>query len=290
MNQHKDAPILDFRDLNHFAVEQGPYRRFLYKASTGSTNADLLAAVSTDIAPVPDWTIELADYQEAGRGRQGRVWTAPRGSQATMSVLISLTEKEMAADLVRHASLLPLAAGLAVYDVIGALDLGIDATLKWPNDVLVGDKKLCGILCEAISHNGQTHIVIGLGLNTLLKVDELPVPTATSLYIAAGQAGVEVKLSTHEEAIKMLMLALHRRISQWRGSDEDRATLRVQYMDACGTIGSEIRIELPTRSSLDGEAVIGRCIGLDGEGHIEVETKGGIQTFSAGDVHHLRQS
>ncbi|MCQ9334611.1 biotin--[acetyl-CoA-carboxylase] ligase [Corynebacterium phoceense] len=102
-----------------------------YVEETGSTNTDLMQA--TDVT---DGTVRLADLQTAGKGRLGRVWTAPKGSQVTFSVLL-LPES------LDHLGTLPLAAGLAVTDAIPG------TVLKWPNDVLLDGKKLCGILAEA---------------------------------------------------------------------------------------------------------------------------------------------
>lgn len=102
-----------------------------YVEETGSTNTDLMQA--TDVT---DGTVRLTDLQTAGKGRLGRVWTAPKGSQVTFSVLL-LPES------LDHLGTLPLAAGLAVTDAIPG------TVLKWPNDVLLDGKKLCGILAEA---------------------------------------------------------------------------------------------------------------------------------------------
>ncbi|MCQ9341501.1 biotin--[acetyl-CoA-carboxylase] ligase [Corynebacterium phoceense] len=102
-----------------------------YVEETGSTNTDLMQA--TDVT---DGTVLLTDLQTAGKGRLGRVWTAPKGSQVTFSVLLL-------PDSLDHLGTLPLAAGLAVTDAIPG------TVLKWPNDVLLDGKKLCGILAEA---------------------------------------------------------------------------------------------------------------------------------------------
>ena len=102
-----------------------------YVEETGSTNTDLMQA--TDVT---DGTVRLTDLQTAGKGRLGRVWTAPKGSQVTFSVLLL-------PDSLDHLGTLPLAAGLAVTDAIPG------TVLKWPNDVLLDGKKLCGILAEA---------------------------------------------------------------------------------------------------------------------------------------------
>src|SRR5262249_45729255 len=140
-------------------------------AETGSTNTDLLARAfaGEDI----DGAVLIAEHQRAGRGRNGRAWlTGPR-AQITLSVGV-------AADQVPTAGWgwLPLAAGLAVVDAVAAIT-GVDAGLKWPNDVVTGGGKLAGILAEVAS--AQRIIVVGIGLNVTLRGNEINEPMATSL-------------------------------------------------------------------------------------------------------------
>ena len=125
--------------------------------STGSTNADLLAG------DAPHGAVLIARHQSAGRGRRGRQWSAPADTQLIFSVLLRVTDVE-------RLGTLTLAAGLAVTDVIAP------ATLKWPNDVLIDGRKLCGILAEAASGpDGEFTVVVGVGLNHLLTREQLPV-------------------------------------------------------------------------------------------------------------------
>jgi BirA family biotin operon repressor/biotin-[acetyl-CoA-carboxylase] ligase len=108
----------------------------------------------------------LADEQTAGRGRQGRAWSAPSGSALLASVLLRRSPAV--------ASGVPFAAGLALVDALAAT-AGVDAGLKWPNDVLVQGRKLAGILCEVAptgAHEGRIAIVLGLGVN--LRVNAYP--------------------------------------------------------------------------------------------------------------------
>ena len=139
---------------------------------TDSTNerAKLLAE-----AGAPYGTLVTADEQSAGRGRQGRAWSAPPGSSLLLSLIVRNLEE-------RHA-LLPLAAAVAVCDALPDLDCRI----KWPNDVWVDGRKLCGILLEGRPQEGWA--VLGIGLNVNLRVEELPEElreTATSVAIASG--------------------------------------------------------------------------------------------------------
>jgi BirA family biotin operon repressor/biotin-[acetyl-CoA-carboxylase] ligase len=143
-------------------------RPWLHLRSTTSTNdrARQLAA-----AGAPHGTLVTADIQTAGRGRQGRTWSAPAGS----AVLASFVLRELDA-------LLPLRAGLAVAEVAGP-----DARVKWPNDVLLDGRKVAGILAEARPQERWT--VLGLGINAALRLEDLPAElrdTAGTLGRARG--------------------------------------------------------------------------------------------------------
>jgi BirA family transcriptional regulator, biotin operon repressor / biotin---[acetyl-CoA-carboxylase] ligase len=161
---------LDAAALRDGLVGPGmPWRQLDVVAETGSTNADLLARAEAgaDI----DGSVLLAEYQNAGRGRHGRQWTAPSGTQIALSVGVSGAS-------VPHPGWgwLTLATGVAVADALA--DAGVEAGLKWPNDVLVGGGKLAGILAEVASP--AQVIVVGLGLNVALTADQAPDPVATS--------------------------------------------------------------------------------------------------------------
>src|ERR1700727_2360271 len=129
-----------------------PWRQLDVVAETGSTNADLLARAEAgdDI----DGSVLLAEFQHAGRGRHGRQWSAPPRTQVALSVGVAGTSVPRTG-----WGWLPLAAGVAVADALAAL--GVEAGLKWPNDVLAGGGKLAGILAEGGSPTPV--VVLGLG-------------------------------------------------------------------------------------------------------------------------------
>lgn len=238
------------------------YARVDYTDDTGSTNADLLADPSA-----PAWSVLLAGHQSAGRGRLGRPWSAPAGTQLILSVLL----RPDAAALERLGTI-PLATGLALTDVVAP------AGLKWPNDVLIDGRKLCGILAEAAGLPDEPRVVIGLGLNALLAREQLPVPHATSLALE-GLIPADADLS--ELAVEVLT-ALRRRLGQWETGDPE---LMADYRRACTSIGQHVRVELPTgdlHGDVRGVADDGRIIvaGADGREHL----------LAAGDVTHLRRS
>ena len=129
-------------------------------------------------------TVLVADYQSAGRGRLGRTWTAPPGTSIAMSVLVRPDGVDPA-----RWTWLPLLTGLAVADGLSGA-AGLEARLKWPNDVLVGDRKVCGILAERVETPVGPACVVGMGINTHLERADLPVPTATSVAIECARRTV----------------------------------------------------------------------------------------------------
>lgn len=232
-------------------------------AETGSTNADLARLARTG---AQGGAVLVADHQTAGRGRFTRVWTAPPGDSLALSLMLRPPVAEPARWL-----WLPLLAGLSVVDGVRAAS-GVTARLKWPNDVLVGGRKLCGILAERVESAAGPAIVIGMGINTRLAAADLPVPTATSLAIEGGEVDPEA-------VVLAVLRAFEGRYTRWLAG----ADLRDEYAAACDTIGRQVRVDLG-----GGEAVEGAAVGVDAGGRLLVRTASGVQEFAAGDVWHLR--
>jgi BirA family transcriptional regulator, biotin operon repressor / biotin---[acetyl-CoA-carboxylase] ligase len=239
------------------------WRRVEIVDETGSTNADLVARASAgdDV----DGVVLIAEHQTAGRGRVGRTWSAVPYAQLTLSVGIGANDVPMTA-----WGWLPLAAGLAVVDAVRSA--GVEAALKWPNDVLAGDGKLAGILSEVA---GST-IVVGIGLNVTLRGDEVGEPTVASL------AGLGVVDPDRTQLAAELLARLAERVSAWRAGD---ARIKAEYRSWCATIGSTVRAELP-----DGREVVGTAVAVDDEGRLRIDTPDEPVAVSAGDVVHLRPS
>ena len=231
-------------------------------AETGSTNAILGARARAGGA---SGQVLVADHQSRGRGRFTRVWEAPPGRAVAVSVLLRPPAVEP-----NRWLWLPLVAGLAVADGLRA-SAGVDARLKWPNDVLIEGRKVCGILAERVE-GAPPAVVIGMGINTLLSSDELPVPTATSLALA----GAEV---VPGEVVREVLRALERWYLAWAAGDD----LREVYGARCDTVGRPVRVVISEDESVEGEA-----IGVDADGRLLVRTATGVRPFSAGDVWHLR--
>ncbi|WIM68243.1 biotin--[acetyl-CoA-carboxylase] ligase [Corynebacterium breve] len=222
---------------------QGHWSSVEYVDSIGSTNTELLSRGTPG-------AVLIAGEQTAGKGRLGRPWQSPRGTQFAFSMLID-------APSVQDIGLIPLTAGLAVTDVI------TQARLKWPNDVQIDGKKLAGILAEADFSGDKPHVVVGIGLNVALEKKDLPVENATSLLLE----GIEydwTALATD------LLNALGRRLSEPLDLDAYRAV--------CSTIGQNVRLIAP------GGDVYGVAEDVSPTGEIIVDGT----PYSAGDVTHLR--
>jgi BirA family biotin operon repressor/biotin-[acetyl-CoA-carboxylase] ligase len=235
-------------------------------AMTGSTNADLLAR---NRQGVPEGLVIAAEAQANGRGRLGRSWQSLPGSALTFSLLLrpGLAERS-------GLGWVPLLAGVAVATAVREAT-GLDARLKWPNDVLVGEGKLAGILAEA---DGDA-IVVGIGLNVGGGIGDLPVATATSLELhGAGE-------TDRTDLLAAILDQIEIRYRSWRrAGDPDASGLRAAYLSMSATIGRLVRAELP-----GGRVIEGTASGLDGAGRLLIWTSHGVlAAVSAGDVWHLR--
>ena len=232
---------------------------------TASTNADVAAAAR---AGAPAGLVLAAERQSAGRGRAGRAWDAPARSGLAVSVLLRPTAPR------ETWGWLPLLAGLAVVGPLAAMS-GLDLGLKWPNDVLVaGERKLAGLLAEVV----DDAVVVGLGLNVSLRADELPVPTATSLALEGSD------VVDRDPVLRAVLRDLAERYRAFEAAGGAAAAgLADAYRAVCGTLGRQVRVELPGDRTLQGEAV-----DVDGAGRLVVRTEDGMTTLAAGDVVHLR--
>ncbi len=237
--------------------------------STGSTNADLLAH-SADAETWPHLSILLTDDQRSGRGRLDRSWQAPAGASLALSVLL---RTQMVPEPAR--SWVPLIAGLAMTESIAA-QLGTEVRAKWPNDVLIGDKKICGILAE-MSPDGQA-IVVGSGVNTAMTQDQAPVETATSFAMQGKPAHLDLLVSHYIGRIAAELQELRE-----HNGDAIASGLRERFVAVCSTIGKVVTIHLPAGGRYTGDAT-----GVDDDGRLQVVADGELRTVSAGDVVHVR--
>jgi BirA family transcriptional regulator, biotin operon repressor / biotin---[acetyl-CoA-carboxylase] ligase len=266
-------PEIDIAALRELAAGLGGgWRRIELVPQTGSTNADLLAraAAGDDIRGA----VLTADFQDAGRGRHGRVWSAPARSQIAVSVGVD------AAGVPSSGwGWLPLATGVAVVEAITEV-CDMRAGLKWPNDVLVSGGKLVGaklggILAEVAAP--ASVIVVGLGLNVTLTATEAPDPNAASLAMVGASDVDRTRL------LAAILARLANRYARWRtakGADDE---LAAAYRAYSVTLGNSVRAILP-----GDREVIGTARDIDELGRLLIDTGAEQVTVAAGDVTHLR--
>ena len=174
-----------------FAAGRREVPRLLWRDSSASTNTELVRlAVDEEL---PAFTTLITGDQTAGRGRLDRAWIAPAGTALAISVLVRAETPSGRPIGSAGLGWLPLAAGVAMCDAVTAvLPSGSRVGVKWPNDVQVDGRKVCGILSELVPPSASSPglaVVIGAGLNVTMSEQQLPVPTATSLLLAGADAG-----------------------------------------------------------------------------------------------------
>ncbi|MFD4956797.1 biotin--[acetyl-CoA-carboxylase] ligase [Streptomyces sp. NPDC058451] len=271
-------------DLDRPPLNAGSLRRGLVRAgglwsevdvvgSTGSTNTDLVARAAAGKAT--EGAVLVAEEQTSARGRLDRRWTAPPRSGLFFSVLLRPSEVDVA-----RWGWLPLLTGVAVATGLSRA-AGVDTALKWPNDLLVTvggeERKAGGILAERA---GADAVVIGIGINVLLRQDELPVPQAGSLALAGAVS------TDRDPLLRSVLRSLEDWYGRWRavGGDAAASGLQETYAAGCATLGRMVRAELPGDRSVVGEAVA-----VDGDGRLVIATEEGVQEpVGAGDIVHLR--
>jgi BirA family biotin operon repressor/biotin-[acetyl-CoA-carboxylase] ligase len=228
-----------------------------------STNAYLLGQARSG---APEGTVAVADHQSAGRGRMDRRWESPAGASLLTSVLFRPDFDPSELHLCTAA--VALAAAEACRQVAG-----VGAVVKWPNDLLVGEAKLAGVLAEAVFEPATCAVVVGLGLNV-----SWPGPP--------GAGGTCVNdLSSAPVEREALLVALLDALSGRRAlldTAPGRREVAAELRSRCATLGQRVRVELAA------EAVVGVAVEVDDAGHLVVQTATGPRTVSAGDVVHLR--
>ncbi|HWC48820.1 MAG TPA: biotin--[acetyl-CoA-carboxylase] ligase [Solirubrobacterales bacterium] len=226
-----------------------PHHHFSRTDSTNSRARELAAAGA------PHGTVVTAAEQTAGRGRQGRTWTAPPNKALLYSAIVRPLEE--------HHMMLPLAVPLAVCEAAEQLNPDLDCKVKWPNDIHVEGRKLAGVLIEARPQDGWA--VIGVGMNLSIKRDEFPEElreTATSLQ---------------EVRIDSARAALNARLARWLDADADEVLVSWRERDAL--LGRKV----------EWEGGSGVADGVDDRGYLVVVTTGGDRiTVGAGEVHLTR--
>ena len=233
-------------------------RRVICMAETDSTNAEALRLAASG---EPEGCVVVADAQTAGRGRLGRSWWAEPGCSLLASWLVR------PALAVERWPTLTLVAGLAAARALIAAS-GVEVRLKWPNDLLVGGRKLGGLLAEA---DGRGALVVGLGVN--VRQTEFPPELAGLATSLAAEAGRPVERA-------WLLAATLSGFGARMGAPEEALD---EYRTLCDTLGKQVRVERAGAEPLEGVARE-----LTGSGALVVESGGEVVEISAGDVVHLR--
>ncbi len=213
--------------------------------------------------------VVIAERQTAGRGRRGRVWLSPPRRNLYLSVVLR-------PDLPpQRASELTLVASVALCDVIR--EAGVEAGIKWPNDLLAGDRKVAGILTEmAAEPDAVQWVVLGVGVNLNARPEDFPDDLrarATSLAIERGQPVPRA----------LFAAALLARLEEWidRHADEGFGPVRRAWVERSVTLGRRVEAEV------EGRLVEGVADDLDASGALLVRTAGGVVRVVAGDVQIL---
>jgi BirA family transcriptional regulator, biotin operon repressor / biotin---[acetyl-CoA-carboxylase] ligase len=238
-------------------------------AVTGSTNDDLMAAAD---AGAPAWSVMAAGLQEAGRGRLGRTWVAPQGSSLLVSVLLRPSLPPEVAPIVAFGATTALSEALD--------EAGVQTRCRWPNDVVSASsgRKIAGVLPESRIEGGVLrHVVVGTGVNVLQSASDFPEElrdTATSVAIEGGALDQARLLASY--------------LAAFRGRyDPDEPGFVMRTLDAyrprCETIGQDVRA-----TTVDGEIVEGRAVGLSVTGGLVVRPPGREVEIAFGEIERLR--
>ena len=229
-----------------------------------STNTQLAAAAR---AGAPDGTVYWADFQSAGRGRLDRVWEAPPGSCLMASVL--LREPGVGEDRLHGVTSV---VALSLLQALEELDIA-GVSMKWPNDLVVGERKLAGVLAELVEAPPHTTVVVGFGVNvTYAGPAEAK---ATSLEQISG---------TPIDRASLLDAMLSRLAENRLLMRDDAGWLELtRLVEAhCSTIGQEVSVEL------GDQQVVGIACGLSPQGHLLVENDDGVVELATGDLTRVR--
>ncbi|MGB8197307.1 MAG: biotin--[acetyl-CoA-carboxylase] ligase [Acidimicrobiales bacterium] len=214
----------------------------------------------------PEGLVAVADFQSAGRGRLDRRWESPPGASLLCSILV---RPDVGPD---QLQLVVASVALSARAAIVRLS-GVRPALKWPNDLIVGDAKIAGLLAEIVAVDERLAVVVGIGVNLTHEgpadVDSTSVRAASGVTITAP-ALLDIVLEELESRRALL-------------DDVDgQARLRDEYQRALVTVGRTVRVERAH------DAIIGLAESVDEYGQLLVRTDSEVVTVSVGDVVHVR--
>ena len=269
-----DALIRSCEELSSQLRTRYMGKRLKFFESVSSTNT---SSFNEAIRGAAHGTVVLADVQTSGRGRKGRVWHSPPGKNLYFSILLTeLPERS-------GISWVPLVTGLALAETLEDASR-LSLSLKWPNDIVIKNKKIAGILCESKQIGQQDHMcVVGVGINVNSHYNDFPAgfsEIGTSLSI-------ECQSSFHRSAILRTFLEKFESYYETLLQSGSHSIKRL-YANRCATIGRQIRLELMT-----GEAVQGFAVGIGDEGELlmavpDTSSPHSLLKVREGDVIHVR--
>jgi BirA family biotin operon repressor/biotin-[acetyl-CoA-carboxylase] ligase len=242
-----------------------PVPEIRYFSTIGSTNDE---AIKWALNGAPDGSMVIADFQASGRGRMGRKWITQPGSSLAFSLVLHPSPREL-----KNFSLLSLLAGIALCQVMKN-EYGLESMIKWPNDVLISSRKVCGILVESNWLGDQVQgVIIGIGINVL----QGSVPSDENLLFPATSIEAEIGYSIEREKI---LASFMREFFNWRpqlGSKEFLST----YEKNLAFMHQQVVIVQPEQAPIQGS-----ILGISSKGDLRLDAGNKeILLIKAGDVH-----
>lgn len=257
-----DLEVSDAERLERAVRDAGILAPVHYLSETDSTNARGLELAREGAA---DWTVILAEHQSAGRGRLGRRWEDAPGRSLLCSVILRPRVSP------HEVHLLSLAAAVCLIDAARLPELGA----KWPNDIVVGERKCGGILAESdVSGGAVRHVVLGIGVNVSAGPEDLPEEiraTATSLSIEGARIDRDDLLTGFLGSLRVRLQA----------AGFPQGVVEA-YRSHCRTLGRRVRA-----TTTSGDRVQGRAVDVDERGSLLVERDGRVERVAFGEVEHV---
>lgn len=264
------------------------FSRTIILDAVGSTNAYASQQLAlADAVTARGWgelsLVATAD-QQSGRGRLDRVWTAPAGSALAVSFVVRPHANPAYRVPPHQLHWLTQLLALATTDTLRRYS--VQPSIKWPNDILIGEKKCCGILSQLVSEpGGHYSVILGIGLNLNMTAEQLPVKTATSLRVETGHTvNLEEVLSHVAETFAQFARAFFTAEADPTRPLLGGLSLRERLYQSMSTLGKEVTVHLPGDQQVHGTAV---DLGEDGEIMVRLSS-GETASYSVGDVVHLR--
>jgi BirA family biotin operon repressor/biotin-[acetyl-CoA-carboxylase] ligase len=244
-------------------------RAFRFLKVTDSTNRNAGAA---GVSGLPEGWMIVADRQTAARGRMDRRWFSPAGVNLYFSLLLR-PDVEL-----QSAASLPLVIGLAVAEGLVECEPSLQPKIKWPNDIYINGKKICGILCETqLRGNTIDYLIAGIGVNVNVTAEQLPPELHASATSIAIELGKEVP---RENVLASILNRFEPLYDQWRAFGFKALVQQVNMFD--------VLRDKPIRMELSGKPIEGTASGIQPDGTLLLRTADGMTSVCSGEAHIIR--